>query len=394
MIFFYIIVYCASCVLSYSEIDVSVRDDIESKIRRWGKLSGSDSPDIDGCEATEVATTMLKSDDIKCTSVRDVEDRSLGGTASNGTGRSKPQETKNEHPWDSSFPARLGKVDLNNTSMDYAAGIETTHTTKTGQLRKSSTQYEKRSISPVYRMRMEGAIQLDTQLLHNQGRTNSVVTSGANGTIQRNSPWHHESAKVLSDDFDSAWVSLPSSTFFKSGGGNSCDNDIFDTLSGQGSPNIERSRTAVDHSDTYLPRQSSSLKSASRQEENRISPRDVGINSSPSVVGSGKGKGLRGLLKRKGSLPRFSLDQTVNHLPPVKDYKSYTNEKEQTFQTSTISRSGVETIRGRESTSQSASPGRGRAKSLDERRIRNPSIARKFSRLLRVYDIEKDGMEV
>jgi hypothetical protein len=34
----------------------------------------------------------------------------------------------------------------------------------------------------------------------------------------------------------------------------------------------------------------------------------------------------------------------------------------------------------------SRSPGRSRARSLEERRIRNPSIAKKFNRLLRVYD--------
>jgi hypothetical protein len=34
----------------------------------------------------------------------------------------------------------------------------------------------------------------------------------------------------------------------------------------------------------------------------------------------------------------------------------------------------------------SESPARSRARSLDERRIRNPSIARKYNRLLRVYD--------
>ena len=46
--------------------------------------------------------------------------------------------------------------------------------------------------------------------------------------------------------------------------------------------------------------------------------------------------------------------------------------------------------RGRRLRRASKSPSRARARSLEDGRVRNPNIARKFTRLLRVYD-DKEG---
>ena len=336
--------------------------------------------------------------------------------------QSSPIESNRNHPWDSSFPTRLGKVDINNTTMDSADGVETTFTTKTGQWR-NAVPSGNTGMSTMNRMRMD-----------HEGEGSSAVHFG--NQIQesddeianhRLSPWHHENTKAMSDDFDAAWVSLPSSTFFKPRNSQSITEstsaEAFKPYSlseqerqrSQDKSQIPSIGTRLSTSNSGLPSSGSSMGASRFQEAAAPQGRNqklLDVNSSSKTTtkdqspntNSGspvKARGLKGFLKRKGSASRTTFDQASNNSASYNDQHSYTNtsydeslrQKSQGGNTALTS-ARVDQNRGRRSASKSRSPVRGRAKSLDDRRIRNPSIARKFSRLLRVYDTEKDTAQI
>ena len=93
-----------------------------------------------------------------------------------------------------------------------------------------------------------------------------------------------------------------------------------------------------------------------------------------------KRKGLRALLQRRNSksqgLGTASVVSSSSRRRNQPRMASYEAEVEPPRSSSRGRRRG------------GASPSRARAHSLEERRIRNPNIARKFSRLLRVYNDE------
>lgn len=94
---------------------------------------------------------------------------------------------------------------------------------------------------------------------------------------------------------------------------------------------------------------------------------------------------LRGLMKRRGSGKANTSSQSSvgSGSQPLKS-QPLLGPYGMDLQAS----GGSNSDRGRRR-SESKSPSRDRARSLDERRIRNPSIARKFSRLIRVYDQDR-----
>lgn len=341
---------------------------------------------------------------------------------------------KRDHPWDSSFPARLGKVDIKNTSMEGADGIETTVTTKAGQLGKSLSA-DSAGISPVHRMRMDRIGQEMHQIKEDSpgfSDSNAIaaMTENADDENGRLSPWHHENTKAMADDFDAAWVSLPSSAFFKSRkmhasessnrnssfpyGLHDADDEAVDNTAArpprdgiQRSSSLAQQGTRRDGPSISTDRsrnlESSTFDGYSRTQENSsldtkgVNKIDLADGSSQNI--SGKGRGLRGFLRGKGSLSRGSNDNNSASLSGKQSLEtanaSY-NEAMRDFGAheavaTTIEKPTEDADRGRRSASKSRSPIRGRAKSLDDRRIRNPSIARKFSRLLRVYDTDKNA---
>jgi hypothetical protein len=409
-------------------------NDLENKIRRWDELStGIAGESVPVPLVNRTSMSHSKSDTVHASDRRlktyDCYHDSL-------------QSEKRDHPWDSSFPARLGKVDIKNTSMESGDGIETTFTTKAGQLGKSLSADTSR-VSPVHRMRMDRIGQEMHQINEETvgvSSTNVVATAEDNndGENRQLTPWHHENTKAMADDFDAAWVSLPSSAFFKSrkvpssaesshrdttfpygsigneveSGPTSQTNYALEKFSAKAdsssSPHTPLKSASHDHPrnigsstfesyDKTLKNYDSNVKSKTIEETNA-----PGGSFQPSPA---KVRGLRGFLKRKGSLSRGSMDQGSNNSASLNDYKSFSNanasydealKEKHAVQLETIDHGNVTNpthvvdFRGRRSASKSRSPVRGRAKSLDDRRIRNPSIARKFSRLLRVYDSEKD----
>ena len=118
----------------------------------------------------------------------------------------------------------------------------------------------------------------------------------------------------------------------------------------------------------------------------------LGDSQDDRSTGKGKSKGLRGFLQRRGSAANNGVSSSSggasvnsgsrgkakNNQPLISAYEmdlAACNTAEEAPTSRPPSR-------GRRA---SKSPSRDRARSLEERRIRNPNIARKFGKLLRVY---------
>lgn len=248
---------------------------------------------------------------------------------------------------------------------------------------------------------------------------------------------HKAHAKSLADDFDSAWVALPSSAFF-SGGRNTPTQRTSNARiearnmdrhsNGQGDQDGlgERSRfRETGPKDDVRERSSPQIKehirssphSTKRGDFQRISPRPsegsvqksrfVARTPTPTKTKTAydqaplaptpedqmavdnvevslvdtptRKRGLRGFLGKHRKKQPNALSSHVS-LGSRLDKTDGKLEQDPSLEDSEVP---PPPRRGRLLTK---SPGRQRARSLEERRPRNPSIARKFSRMLRVYD--------
>jgi hypothetical protein len=331
------------------------------------------------------------------------------------------------HPWDFNIPVRMGKVETRETSMEMAAGVEARFSPKynagpdtcdvvsSRDMRKQRLGRETESTKAPRNASIEklgshhsgelagDSFQVDPKLLDNGG-----------WKVDRNDVQSkHENAMAMSDNFDSAWVSLPTSSFFPKQPANS--RRQVDTQSN--SRNQSRSRTYRQHVDSiseqlFAPiaiRREATVQSFSPQAKHyttsrsyvatREAPRKDGnlsvydqntIGTATSTDSPESGvetpltsaslqprRGMRGLLNRRGNASREGIVDQTSVSSSSNGIKSHTT-------VDTMEEAKRE--RGRVL---SEAPMRERARSLEERRVRNPSIARKFSRLLRVYDNEK-----
>lgn len=403
-------------------------DELESKIRRWDELSTGVVPrslplhTIDSPILSK-DNTFLRSEDLP----------QISSNEDGRRHRSLSPLDKRDHPWDSSFPHRLGKVDTRNTSMEGAAGVEATFARRTQTL-GSQLSPERSTGSQTRRLQEEtesnGKVKSYDEIT---ARTVSPIPvpnqkNEQGGTSKEPiSPWNNKKTQAMSDDFDSAWVNLPESSFFK----------IKQTLTSHETPDqehenpfdffTEREPVLSDNSryskDDNGTRQRTGLHQASLNSKSGVASieknerhrglsydvKDAAI-SQPSQTqmlpgSSARTRGIRGLLnKRKGSAPESdpgyinstnvanrSRDSSLSRSSSIVGGKINGSTAQQTISSidnrSTISSNAN---RGRNGVSTKDSTMRGRAKSLDDRRVRNPSIARKFSRLLRVYDNDRD----
>ena len=281
--------------------------------------------------------------------------------------RSLSPSSRRDHPWDSTIPARLFKVDVRDTSMESANGIETTFTGKP-KIRGNTISPDRSGISPVRRMRKE--------MITKESKSPSTDAD----EMDESYPWHNENTKAMSEDFDAAWVSLPSSTFFQPkksqpianvGVRDTFDvyNDLVSTDPVQG---MMKNTTQYEFEQQYSPPQTTTNEMIS------INPNNIS-----------KPRGLRGLLKRKGNTntrPTAAEKLTTNE--SMSNQVPYHPHKDQG------GRNGGRSTSRPDSSTNNSSSSRGRTKSLDDRRFRSPSIARKFGRLIKVYDTEMEKSEI
>jgi len=157
------------------------------------------------------------------------------------------------HPWDSTIPVSMGRVDVRDTSMEYAVGVETEYSPKYGEqqeendatgkahdtsLELSVNEEDLPPSGPASSFDVEGddapddeKVQSVHQNIDRGGggdkkkkkvfevspkllESPDVVVGNADAEAASLAADRQEYAKNLADDFDSAWVALPSSSFF------------------------------------------------------------------------------------------------------------------------------------------------------------------------------------
>lgn len=414
-------------------IDATNSADLEEKIRRWDAMSGDGVLNMcPGSEEHAKPSGLLSSDSRDLT-----------------PGRRRP------HPWDASIPASMGNVDVKDTSMDNANGVETRYSPKyenaepdhpTIKLREPRTKGERRaaaddsgdgatplSRSEDTRMTPKGAAPVDfsgdkfdvnPKLLDEQVLRRTKLSSE-----------RKELTKTLADDFDSAWVSLPSSSYFpsKESSETKKNHDVdfpesqlsLVSVGGEGTrgkagraeevqkfspqaggpsrsqlnyqpPALDermgRGKLVYDDSKVTEPNAISATNTATEDEEEgqievTLVSCPVGEVESEKQASSKQRRGIRSLLSRRQAGKTLS------------ENKSTSTSSATVRSSRSIDYESVEHERSRPSgrsrhTRDSRSPNRNRAHSLEERRIRNPNIAKKFSRLLRVYDEPEKHQQV
>jgi hypothetical protein len=391
-----------------------------------------------------------------------------------------PSQSRRPHPWDSSIPVGMGKVDMKDTSMDFADGVETCFTPRYGTDEKSPGG------TPVRQMRknrlglgmgkLRKLVEHDEELAApttpsnlNESRSSDefdvnprgdefdvnpmLMVSENNGdgdgwevTAGRFSshPRQGENTKNLSDDYDSAWVALPSSAFFAEKAhpskrppkrdmsgippqiGSPDDGFQMDDISGTPdrsfsldkddkeerayNPNAPK---RADQFQKFSPEtQQSARVSRYTPPEAALHPRAsaydegaIGDNTDDDEMGSievalveppviearneSRGRrGLRGLLKRRSKSSGKSSAAAKNTASSEVGAGSRIDNSEMLLQKAVDPVTGeIAPPRGRNRRGISKPPSRERAQSLEERRTpRNPTIAKKFTRLMRLYD--------
>ena len=225
--------------------------------------------------------------------------------------------------------------------MDNADGVEAEFTPQFSLLSP-----DRSNISPVRRMRKDRLV----QQYHRKGEgggSRTVYNGDESPTFSK----QQENAKALADDFDSAWVNLPSSAFF-------------------GSPSPSRQQPTaptaqIDEDDEDEEVGYVNMERTSAEPET-FEPQTGYVEQLYVEEEKPRKRGLRGFLKRHSSGKRGSVH--------------------------TLSSSSGRTIKERsvatELPRRPPPPSRTGSRSLEDeqRNIRNPNLAKKFSRLMRVYE--------
>jgi hypothetical protein len=231
---------------------------------------------------------------------------------------------------------------------------------------------------------------------------------------------HQAYARNLADDFDSAWVSLPSSSFFRGG---EQDGFRIETNPSDGAVSQARVLSVSKQGESSTPRrlyhdqyQTFRAREGVRKTEQSTKDKSGKVGITKTFEAAGNRHGEKGgvevaILNDVQQKPAVSAP-----MPPSENSTSRRGLRKflklrQAGRTASTSQGSVSTSSRSQLPSvsvdlQSASldleaaeapppPSRGRSqhspdrlrsRSLDERRIRNPHIAKKFSRLLRVYE--------
>lgn len=199
----------------------------------------------------------------------------------------------------------------------------------------------------------------------------------------------------LSNSFDDAWVALPTSRFFPSAEEEGGKEDHLSARERRRQQSLERNQPDMRQSSRYdsspggrrnARSRSASFSGNSRREIRHTSRQelsndpDAQVEEIEVVAETKKPKrGLRALLQRGRSSNNSQGTASVSTSIVASSRGGGMPQGEERPPPS----------RGRRNSKGNKSPGRSR--SLEERRVRNPNIARKFSRMLRVYNDDENG---
>jgi len=386
--------------------------ELAEKIKRWDVISTNVTP-----------TSIREPSDYKHVTAEEPKVRSkLASLAAHSTGK-----VTGERPWeDPKFPVRMGNVDTRDTSMESALGVETTfkpkYQTEGGDDLPKIQSISQRSARTVDRYRKERSAKESDMEIRRQSRSLEEVEDAdpfdvaprtRNSTRETSwsptqmTPQQQEHARNMADAFDSAWVDLPENAFFNSGGLPETamkDQSIKSDVAEEHRPAIDLRSRQLDSYDSSAKRAESRRQfqsfspSAHRGNRNRanslgklaydqtdITSQDIGQEDSGVEVTLGQKeaprRGLRGLLQKRRSKTSSAVvvDNTVKARPNGTSMNSTNHEATRS------------SSRGRRRVPSSQPGDRERAHSLEDvrRRGRSPNLAKKFSRLLRVYDSDK-----
>lgn len=383
--------------------------ELADKIRRWDEMS---APDITGVKSDDSGYPVEAAPRVPNT----------------------PANRRRAHPWDSSIPAHSTQMDnkgLKSKSTDWTKQYKPKRTAQEARYMATEDSYyfdEESNSIQAYPSAFPGDdFDVDRKVESKNGSTGE--------TSQSMSHQQQEEAKTMS--FDSTWVSVPESSFFqehssprladpepqKSNAGLSSQptmssfdqDDAFSTPDyafGTGCaprqpdvssprPPLRSLRTDNVHRDVSLTplgnRRSMQTFSPRTRGPTRdfrsLSPRAVRneliLRQSSSGDSSGehgievallnkpKSRGLRSFLPKRRPLKSDTvvLDQNMSYSSQISDSFAMDIELPPPLQN-----------RGRR---YGSTQDRERSRSLEDSRSRNPNIAKKFSRLLRVYDGDK-----
>ena len=402
--------------------------EISEKIKQWDELSTGAIPVQSASESNAREATMPAKSEMKVPSKLSHRRDLSPGTSS---------ALQREHPWDAAIPVRMGQINTKDTSMECGDGIEAEFTPKYSKAQNTATNT---SATP-------RSIRKQQDAPEQQPTTNKVVEQ--NKEAPQFISNQHQQAKAMSDDFDSAWVSLPLSTYFGSkenAGKSSRNNGVagqersnmpatsqrevlgeeLRTVSADDDVEVEYVQNSTRIRNSYVepivPEDSkhsyAQLKSPKRDvypRHRKSSTFDDSYEQNPrhSVLSTNKsfetapatgdetkprGRGLRGFLKRKqaettqatgGSIDRTSASVASRRSAATTTTTARPLGELADIEASPSNGNYSELVNryARRRSAKSRSPSRNRSRSVDERRtMRTPSLARKFNRLLRVYD--------
>jgi hypothetical protein len=126
------------------------------------------------------------------------------------------------HPWDDEIPARHEKVNTKDTSMDGEMGFETVMTERGPDGFKEPCPFDSAQdclASAIKFGRSNSTPAVSNDFFNDTFEAEpsdffAQAPSGGWEVAPRMTPQQHENAQKSSDDFDAAWVSMPSSSFF------------------------------------------------------------------------------------------------------------------------------------------------------------------------------------
>lgn len=409
--------------------------ELAEKIRRWDEMSGPEFINrvcpCDPNEADDKSSGLLSASQHRLT-----------------PGNRRP------HPWDGAVPVTMGRIDVRDTSMESACGVETEFSPKYDEFASPASSARQLRMERIRKSASSDSASDRGGSVPSTGRqavneAQSPVASNADFTGDRfevdpklladSESWEErprwsvrqEQSKTLSDDFDSAWVALPSSNFFqsqKSGDAAPTGRSVAESKTESGAnvakgelqdapdpepmvtqqlqkfspttespsrsthnykpPEVAKSgELRLDYKDRRYEREEAM---ASNQQQAQLADYDdqleVGLVSSGNGTETKHRRGLRAFLKR-----RQNGKSSASHASASVSSASRKISSARTLDHDLMDHTPVAS--GRRSRD-SRSPSRDRARSLEERRIRNPTIAKKFSRLLRVYDEKGETNQV
>lgn len=323
-------------------------DELDQKIKRWDELSTGIIP--------------TKNEGVK------VEKKEAVAKSRPWDGRVSPRNPATTTRTLSSTPV----VSVRDTTMESADGIEAEY----------STGKQQAPTTPIRKLRQE-------RVLREQAPTTikEESTTKDEDFVQNNEAFdeflpafnpRREKTQAMADDYDSAWIALPQSSYF-----------------GQKSP--ERSdqwtkeRSAEDGFLRHLPDGEVEVGYMNMDAINADPAISTGHRDMSDAL-EDRPETDDGTHKSRSSLKGF-LNRRSNH-PRRGEQLTYTSTGSRRYQDLKAKLEAKNGQRERLAMSAKANSNQSRARSLDERResargSRNPNLAKKFSRLLKVYDDEK-----